>query len=267
MRNLLIGSIALVSSTAFADEASPITTAAARPSFALMDPDGTRNSIDLELGVTSFNETHLWSQRIRGQVVSASGFGGYATMQGFLGTREGVDSEYGFANIELGGLYHASLGPNVDASVHLGFTLPTADDNLIPLFGMYMQRPSDLVLGASDDVWGRVGGSLGVHQGPVFARLDVGADQRVSGDGDKSDDQLLHLNAGIGVGSAVWSAVAELQVVDAPQTDDSSAETLGFTAQYHTGKISPYLGVSLSLDSPTEEDTAYTIGAGTRLVF
>lgn len=264
MRNLVIGSIVLVSSTAFADEAPQLTTTAARPTFALMDADGASNSVDFELGATTIKEIHLWSQRLRAQAVGASGFGGYGTVQGFLATREGVDSDYGFAGMELGGLYHASLGASADASVRLGVTLPTADENLVPLIGLYMQRPSDIVLGAPEGAWMRAGGSLGVHQSYLFARLDVGFDQRISGDGDKSDDQLLHLNAGVGVGTQLWTAAAELQVVNEPQHDDSSAETVGFTAQYHAGSISPYLGFSLSLDSPAEIDTAYTFALGAR---
>jgi len=273
MRNLLISSIALVSSTAFADEAPPITTTAARPSFTLMDPDGASNGIDLELGMTSFDHVQLWSQRLRGQAVSPNGIGGYATLQGFLATGDNVDSEYGLADMELGGLYRASLGPNVDASVRLGLTLPTAGHDLVAFVGMSGQRPSDLVLGLPEDAWLRAGGSLGFHQGHLFGRLDAGVDQRVTGDGDKSDNQLVHLNAGLGVGTAVWSAVAELQVLDEPHTDNSRAELVGVTAQYHTGKTSPYLGVSIAFDNPLaldgllSVDTIWTISAGTRLLF
>lgn len=276
MRTLVIASLALLTTPAFAQ--APSATAAAdpapRPVFALMDPDGAVNGVDFELAVTSpFEGQHVWSPRARMQVLSASGLGGYATLQGFLATGSDAGSEFSLADPEFGLLYHARVHPNIDVSAHAGLTLPLADDDdLLAAVGLFLQRPSDVALGTVSGTWLRGGASLGVHQGPVFARLDAGIDQHLGGgeNVDNSDAQLVHVNAGVGIGAAPWSASVEFQsVTDLDRSD--WVKLVGVTGQYHAGAVSPYATVSFSLDDPYadlgDDETIWTIAVGARSTF
>jgi len=260
----------------FADEplappaTTPVTTTplsttpvTAVPAFALMDVNGERSRLDTELALgipIGGGDGVLYNMRLRGELMSRSGFGGYGSF-----VAGGFSDGPGLAagNLELGGLYHATLSQSIDLGFHVGLILPTAGDEALgPAIATEIGRPSDLVMIARSE-WIRIGVSPQVRDGAMFARADLGLDHALGSMAD-DDDTLLHLNAGVGVGGAHWSVAGELQVLFAPGGGESLTTT-GISVHYNDGHISPFVALSTPLGNELSGE-AITLAAGVGMI-
>jgi hypothetical protein len=213
------------------------------PSFALMDVDGARSTVETEIGMgfsTDGGSGQLWHGRLRAQMMFDRTFGLYGTLQG--GAVSGDGGDVGVSNPEIGGVMHVRTGATTAVSLHAGAVFSLLNDDP---FGVQIAsiafRPSDLALVIGGTSWLRGGASATYHDRWAFARLDVGVDQQIDGDSDNDNETLLHINAGIGFGNKQWSAAAELQALF---VDDDSVQTAGVSVHYQGMSAAPYVSIT-----------------------
>lgn len=267
MRQFVV--LGLISTTAFAftldardaraDEPAP----AFRPAFSMMDNTGDGTEVDLSFPVAISTQSGTPDTVIRPRLLvqglTDQGFGGYGILE--LASQLGNTDVHntGIGNLELGGLYHTVLSPNLDLGVRVGAAVATSSDStrLTNSIASYLIRPADLAASLPGN-WLRVGISPTYHDGIAFARLDAGLDIPVT-DRDRVDGaSLAHVNVGAGVAIKQIIATAELQTLfqlnGQNGTDLSKLYTAGASVRYQGRNLSPYLGVSFPLGNDLTGD-------------
>lgn len=273
--SLLISSFAsavtLAATPAFADELEPSVEA---PAFTSLDrsAQGNHTGADLSFiflgGVDGEASPGAVSRLdLHGAYVGEHGFGAYGSLaisKTFLDEDADVEmslinEQNAMSSLEVGGIYQRALSRRFDLGVHLGVTLPTADDdfgavtNLLSSFG----RINDLVLAAPDSVWLRFGATPTYHHENLFVRADVGVDVGLDLDDQTGHDPIGHANIGVGYAAGRFAASAELvTMIDIPEVGNNSlmhAATL--SGEYRAGRVTPSLAVTTLRDDLTGGDS------------
>jgi hypothetical protein len=181
-------------------------------------------------------------------------------------------------DLEGGVLYMPRTNiPNMAIVFRLGLTLPTAStgstqsalsDQLANLYAAgarwtdaYLHFPSALSL--------RVGASVLVRSGVMFARFDLGLDDNRTSD-QGAVPPFLRLNAGVGVDLgqiALMGETANLYVTSATGTSIGSSwvDTASLSARFRGRSAEPYVALTFPLDH--DANSYLTDGLGMTAVF
>jgi hypothetical protein len=275
----LSASILLSGSAVMADElsvdASAAAPAATAPRFATLDrtADPTGAAADLSFVIPT-DDTALGGFATRldlsGQYVAPQGYGGYANIaisKAFLSADEpgaqplvdAINDETAISNIEIGGLYHRSLGNGIDLAGHIGLLLPTASDEAgFVANGLTVRRRmADFAQILPDVTTLRIGATPTIRFGEFFVRADVGADvpfeDEIESNGETMKiDPLVRASIGAGYRHEKIAATAELvNVATTGEADDLGQRfehTAAISASYDLGTVAPSLAFVMPLD-------------------
>jgi hypothetical protein len=272
MRTLVSSLLFISTSAALAVPAvanPPATEAATEADFALVDHTDDDSKLNIEVA-TIFPtdpdaEGVLIRPNIHGQFIAPNGFGAYGA---FAMSKLSSGGDWATGSLELGGLFHRALTPNVDLGIRAGVILPTAKGGgsaLMHLLSTLVVRPSDLATVSPDTTWLRLCIAPTYRNGPLFLRADVGVDLAVAN--GEEVDPMGHVNVGAGVGNSKFSATAEMQTVFATLLDKGdfgAFHTAGLSGRYHGKMVSPFVLVSTPIDDLFRGDV-FTVTGGLSL--
>src|SRR5690606_18772439 len=122
-----------------------------------------------------------------GQYMLPQGFGGYASLPiSYVSVGDGgSDAEHAIGNLEVGGAYVLNT-PALPIALRAGVLLPTADDSLngfLANAATVTNRLTDVASAMPDSTWLRLSVSPVLRRGIYVARVDLGADIPILGDG------------------------------------------------------------------------------------
>ncbi len=257
------------------------------PSFTIMDRQDDVSRAGTEASYVfpgNTGSTRVFRFDLHGVFLDPdNGIGGYVQVPfsyvtGVVHGGSSSTNASGAGDLELGGIYMATLQPNAKLVLHGGLTLPTASNdnggtaNLLASFArlddFYLVLPRAFSL--------RLGASPIIESGALFARLDVGLDVNLSADattpGSTTADTVVRLNAGVG-----WHqdhVAVSVEVVNLHGAATAIANSNGgwvdvaaLSVRLLLGEASPYFAVTFPLDhdSSSGMNAAVTAGVEARL--
>lgn len=266
--------VAMMGLTAPAATAGPGDEAPATPpAVPELPPDGARSELGVELATGGIDgiESSVTQVTLEGQYVAWRGFGAYG--------RHAIswfDDRQAVSNVEIGGLFRATLTPRAAIAVRIGTTLPTAPSYRDPsaqanAVGFRLRRPADQWLSVSDTALLRLSLSPSYSHGAAFARADVGLDVVFENLNTDVENTEYHLAVAAGVRSGYAAAWISLQSASAlelnrHETDDA----LTFGAVYERGIVALQIGLTFPFrtgdtDNGFNDARTFAIGVRARL--
>ncbi|HEY4058777.1 MAG TPA: hypothetical protein VGM39_19320 [Kofleriaceae bacterium] len=203
-----------------------------------------------------------------------SHFGGYGSIP--LAVVAGSDNDdentFGYGDLQLGGLYAATISPTAGAIIRFGAILPTApDDSLAKAQAIGIasaRRLTDFALSFPKGKGFRASVSPMFRSGNLFGRFDIGLDEAWvdEGIGDDVRFTVFRINAGVGVDLVSAQLMAEFNLVNISADVDGSTsrsyESVGASARFPMGTLSPYAALVLPLNEEITDDISVAITAG-----
>ncbi len=267
--------------------AEPAAHAQRAPDMATLDRGDGISKIGIDLGLT-FLEFPPYEEALRvevyGQYVSRSGLGFYGALpfaRSFGAASEMEDPEppdllpnnaTGVGNLELGGLYVATMSPRFSWVFRGGLALPigtSGRDSAATLFTATFPRLTDLAL-ASDAWYLRLGVSPLLYFDKVFIRADVGFDLGFDDDdvaGDEIDLFRINVGAGVDLGVVALSLeLVNLATLDDFGDDETFVHSLALTARFMGESLQPFLTIGAPLDESRRDVASLFIAGGISIV-
>jgi hypothetical protein len=234
--------------------------------FPTMGPDGAETSVGGQLMLMTGDGSTLKRIDVSGQMMSASGAGGYLTVGA-----SSVEDEQSLGSIEAGAIYHHPTSSG-DLAVRVGLILPTGQDDSadFPLHMMstLFSRPSDFLTGVPDTTSLRLAFTPSLRSGNLIARADVGLDFVIDTEGSGPDAPFLHVDVGAGYQSGKAAALVEMSTMSYLDDTDERYHVIALTGEIGAGKATPYVTLSkpiVSGDGDGFEDVdILNIGLGVR---
>ena len=274
----------LASGTALAQPVPPIAPAAA--------PTDVVQSVLPNLFATSLGTTvdaridlvdldgigaTIVSAHARVQHLFAQGFGGYVVVPaGFVEEQEFIEDfgGAGIGNIEVGGLFLAHAGPQLDVLARAGVSIDTTaeDDDLVLLLSTAVPRLVDTFATAAQTTWARGQGQLRYASNHVRLGAALGMDVPLAGDG-ADEDGFIGVIGGIaaaGVQKNNFGFGASFTLVR-PIVDEDAAGVEQFAEENTTNLtlgidflLNPNARLVFALAMSLEDNGGNSIGAGVR---
>jgi hypothetical protein len=251
-------SIGLVAGRARADGPSA-------PGFVMLDreDDGSRVGAEMSYIDLTNGDGTLLRGDVHAQYVDAgSRFGGYAVAPLSHLSSNGM-TVTGVGDVELGGIYAASLGEGVGLIAHAGVALPTgsgSSSNGGDLANEIsaVSRLNDFYLSLPEGTIIRAGISPVLRSGPWFARADVALELPLHAENDSSPVKGGHFDAGLGYDAGPVAAMIEtsnlmLYCSDCGTTNHTVLfDTMALSVRA-TGSIQPYAALVIPLDDDAKD--------------
>ncbi|HWO20529.1 MAG TPA: hypothetical protein VNO30_17285 [Kofleriaceae bacterium] len=227
-----------------------------------MDRHTPESKLDVDFAFVKYDEptaTDLTAIgfAISGQYVTPTGLGGYLSLPlSYMSVEIPLiidDSALALGNVELGGLYAQYFSRNAAIVLHGGVALPTASDDDAASFQPLASSPryGDFVQRVTNSTWVRLGVSPMGRSGRLFWRADVGLDLAL--DEQENAPQYspifrINVGGGLDLGSAHLLAELVTSVVNDDDVQDESGTTLALGARFHSGNVSPGVGLILPVE-------------------
>lgn len=265
----------------------PVAHAQRSPDMATLDRGDGISKIGIDLGLT-FLDVSPYDEALRielyGQYVTRSGFGFYGALplaRSFGAPDAMEDPEppdmvpnnaTAVGNLELGGLYVATMSPRFSWVFHGGVALPigtSGRDSAATLVSATFPRLTDLAL-ASDAWYLRLGVSPLIYFDKLFFRADLGFDLGFDDDdvaGDEIDLFRINVGAGVDLGVVALSLeLVNLATLDDFGGDETFVHTLALTARFMGESLQPFLTVGAPLDESRRDMVTLFIAGGISIV-
>lgn len=279
-----LGIVALVLASTVAPRSANAQRA---PDMATLDRGDGISKIGLDLGF-SFLEFPPYESALRlelhGQYVTRSGFGIYGALPFAMSFGAASDAEdpdppdllpnnaTAFGNLEVGGLYIATMSPRFSLVFRGGLALPTASsgrDASATLYSATYPRLTDVAL-ASDAWYLRLAVSPLLYANKLFFRADIGFDIGFDdSDGFGDENELFRFNVGGGVDLGVVALSLELvnlATLDEFAGGEDFIHTLAFTVRFMGEALQPFLTVGTPLDESRRDQATMFVAGGIQVV-
>jgi hypothetical protein len=267
--------------------AEPAAHAQRAPDMATLDRGDGISKLGIDLGLT-FLDLSPYDEALRielfGQYVTRSGLGFYGALplaRSFGAPDAMEDPEppdlvpnnaTAVGNLELGGLYVATMSPRFSWVFRGGVALPigtSGRDSAATLVAATFPRLTDLAL-ASDAWYLRLGVSPLIYFDKLFIRADLGFDLGFDDDdvaGDEIDLFRINVGAGVDLGVVALSLeLVNLATLDDFGDDETFVHTLALTARFMGESLQPFLTVGAPLDESRRDVATLFVAGGISIV-
>jgi hypothetical protein len=245
------------------------------PDMATLDRGDGITKIGIDLGLTIL-EHPPYDEALRlepyEQYVTTSGLGVYGALpisMSFGGNDNPPplpQDASALGNLDLGLLYVVASNPSWSLVFRGGVALPTAsggvDESATNAYAVF-PRLTDVALTNADAWYVRLGFSPLVHANKLFARADLGFDLGIA---DDDADELIRLNAGVGVDVGVVALSLELVNIANLDADDWS-HSVAFTVRFMGKSLQPFLAVGTPLDEGLRDRVDLFVSGGLQVAF
>lgn len=203
------------------------------------------------LSLEESGNTTLLRLDLHGHYVEpASGIGGYAQIPLLL-VNGPDDSETVLGGVELGMIYIPKLAtPGFAVVLRGGVTLPTVEDDTFAFAGLVATylRPTDLYAQIPRSSTLRLAASPMFRSGPMFVRLDVGADINVYNDGGDTVDPGVLLNVGVGLDLGTMAVMTELTTIAVTGDSQDAISAAAISTRFRAWVVQPYAALLFPVD-------------------
>lgn len=219
-----------------------------------------------------FNEdVLLLGMTLHGQYLWPQNYGAYITLPYYYASADD-DSENGFGNIELGGLYKLPQGPTGELLLRGAFALDSAGqiDALFAPLSQLSPRLYDAYPSSGFATnWAKAEGSFRHYAGTLVLGIAAGIDVPFGGDDDTGFDAIAKGALSIGIdnpGSVGFGIGLSMLYAIGTESDDDAFYGLNATASF---PISPTMSLYGAFGLPDLENNIdeldlFSIGAGIR---